>query len=154
MPENRPGPKRKFIFQPPMFRCYVSFREGMSNLHVVCKVSLRVLAAWSDQFKQVVTINSFQGPAETTTHPSKRRRPIHINETIQIHIQMCIYIYICVCVFYLCKANKIMTSNMEYSLVHVKHVNHTDTKYLPSMFSFTVQAPESEHVVLPSGGAF
>ena len=27
-PENRPGPKRKFIFQPSIFRCYVTFREG------------------------------------------------------------------------------------------------------------------------------
>ena len=28
-PENRPGPKRKVIFQPSIFRCYGSFREGM-----------------------------------------------------------------------------------------------------------------------------
>ena len=28
-PKNRPGPKRKFIFQPLIFRGYVSFREGM-----------------------------------------------------------------------------------------------------------------------------
>ncbi len=27
--ENRPGPKRKLVFQPSMLRCYVSFREGM-----------------------------------------------------------------------------------------------------------------------------
>ena len=28
-PENRPGPKRKLVFQPQCFRCYVSFREGI-----------------------------------------------------------------------------------------------------------------------------
>ena len=28
-PENRPGPNRKVVFQPSIFRCYVSFREGM-----------------------------------------------------------------------------------------------------------------------------
>ena len=28
-PENRPGPKRKLVFQPSIFRGYVSFREGM-----------------------------------------------------------------------------------------------------------------------------
>jgi len=27
-PENRPGPKRKPVFRPFIFRCYVSFREG------------------------------------------------------------------------------------------------------------------------------
>ena len=27
--ENRPGPKRKLVFQPQCFRCYVSFREGI-----------------------------------------------------------------------------------------------------------------------------
>ena len=27
-PENGPGPKRKIIFQPSIFRGYVSFREG------------------------------------------------------------------------------------------------------------------------------
>ena len=27
-PENRPKPNRKLIFQPCIFRCYVSFREG------------------------------------------------------------------------------------------------------------------------------
>ena len=26
-PENRPGPKRKVVFQPSIFRGYVSFRE-------------------------------------------------------------------------------------------------------------------------------
>ena len=28
-PENTPGPKRKVIFQPSIFRGYVSFREGI-----------------------------------------------------------------------------------------------------------------------------
>ncbi len=28
-PENRPGPKRKLIFQSSVFRCYVSFTEGI-----------------------------------------------------------------------------------------------------------------------------
>ena len=28
-PENRPGPKKKPVFQPSVFRCYVSFREGI-----------------------------------------------------------------------------------------------------------------------------
>ena len=27
-PEDWPGPKRKLVFQPSNFRCYVSFREG------------------------------------------------------------------------------------------------------------------------------
>ena len=27
-PENRPGPNRKVVFQPSIFRCYLSFREG------------------------------------------------------------------------------------------------------------------------------
>ena len=27
-PENRPGPKRKFLFQPSIFRGYVKLREG------------------------------------------------------------------------------------------------------------------------------
>ena len=31
-PENRPGPKRKLIFQPSIFRCEeVSFREGIPS---------------------------------------------------------------------------------------------------------------------------
>ena len=31
-PENRPGPKRKLVFQPSIFRCYVSFREGICGI--------------------------------------------------------------------------------------------------------------------------
>jgi len=30
-PENMPGPKRKLVFQPSIFRCYVSLREGTHN---------------------------------------------------------------------------------------------------------------------------
>ena len=38
-PENRPGPKRKLVFQASIFRCYVSFKEGMIcfNLFVIVK---------------------------------------------------------------------------------------------------------------------
>ena len=28
-PENRPDPKKKLVFQPSIFRCYVSLREGI-----------------------------------------------------------------------------------------------------------------------------
>ena len=31
-PGRRPGPKRKLLFQPQCFRCYVSFREGSGNI--------------------------------------------------------------------------------------------------------------------------
>ena len=104
------------------------------QIFVSCKVSLRVLAAWSDQFKQVVTINSFQGPAETTTHPSKRRRAIYKWNSSNTYPN--IYIYM----FFLnwCKANKIMKSNMDYS----------------NTFPACFLSQESEHVVLPSGGPF
>ena len=40
-PENRPGPKRKLVFQPSIFRCYVSFREGIRyNIQLSLSLSL------------------------------------------------------------------------------------------------------------------
>ena len=34
-PENRPKPTRKVIFQPSIFRGYVSFREGIWSSHAL-----------------------------------------------------------------------------------------------------------------------
>ena len=34
-PENRPGPKRKLVFQPSIFRCYVSFGEGIVIVDII-----------------------------------------------------------------------------------------------------------------------
>ena len=33
-PENRPKPKRQLVFQPSIFRCYVSVREGKISSYV------------------------------------------------------------------------------------------------------------------------
>ena len=30
--ENRPGPNRKVVFQPSIFRCYISFRESIPSV--------------------------------------------------------------------------------------------------------------------------
>ena len=38
-PENRASQKETLVFQPSIFRCYVSFREGKSPLHVPNKRS-------------------------------------------------------------------------------------------------------------------
>ena len=47
------------------------------------KVSVRVRAAWSDQFKQVVAINSFQGPWKRG-HIHQSNGSLYMNETIEI----------------------------------------------------------------------
>ena len=49
-PENRPGPKRKVVFQPSIFRCYVSFREGTyrKNIYVAKDFYLPNISAFQD----------------------------------------------------------------------------------------------------------
>ena len=34
-PENRPGPKRKLVFQPSIFRCYISLGEGIVIVDII-----------------------------------------------------------------------------------------------------------------------
>ena len=43
-PENRLGPKRKqqVVFQPSIFKCHVSFREGISRIGIVSHIFLMV----------------------------------------------------------------------------------------------------------------
>ena len=52
----------------------------MSN--VMC-VRFMFVSAWSDQFKQVVAINSFQGPWKRG-HIHQSNGSLYINETIEI----------------------------------------------------------------------
>ena len=59
-PENRPGPKRKLIFQPSIFRCYVSFREG---------------TLWKTNM-------------ENTNHPWKERKIIFQTPMIMFHVNL------------------------------------------------------------------
>ena len=47
--ENRPGPNRKVVFQPSIFRCYVSFREG--SLQILTLHVLPLFFVWGEGVK-------------------------------------------------------------------------------------------------------
>ena len=75
-PENRPGPKKKLVFQPSMFRCKlaVSFRGGYScnwvfcilNLLHVCCLELSQNTFLARGKKLSLALGLFVGPARST----------------------------------------------------------------------------------------
>ena len=80
-PEDRPGPKRKLIFQPSIFRCYFSFREGslVGVLKLIVGFVRRTIAGREPEVsnsKQMTkqSLSACRNPHQSSPSPQTRGR--------------------------------------------------------------------------------